>query len=79
MREVYVFDFEIEEFLEMLKRIIEAAQERLDYKFSKEQLEKCMAYTIRKARLNGKKNDYVPLLFEDEINFIPRYDKEEVA
>ena len=76
MHEDFVPETQVICFLTQCRETVAEAEKRYDYQYSSEQLEKCMRYTIRKARLNDKPDDYIPLLFKDEINFIPRIEKE---
>lgn len=53
--------------IEKLVDIVFDAQTRLRYKFDLMDVFNILRYTIRKCEANGKGDDYIPLLFENEL------------
>lgn len=59
--------------IEKLVDIVFDAQTRLRYKFDLMDVFDILRYTIRKCEANGKGDDYIPLLFRNELeDFVMR-------
>lgn len=59
--------------IEKLVDIVFDAQTRLRYKFDLMDVFNILRYTIRKCEVNGKGDDYIPLLFRNELeDFVMR-------
>lgn len=50
-----------------IQSIVLGVEEKLGWEFSQEEVDKILKYTIRKATLNHKGEDYIPILFENEL------------
>lgn len=50
-----------------LYEIVDKVQRGCGYEFSEKELLDIHAYTVRKCEVNGKGDDYVPILFENEL------------
>lgn len=51
----------------VLFKIVEDTQESIGYQFSMEEIIEILSHTIRKCELNGKGEEYIPILFENEL------------
>ena len=52
---------------ETIQEIVNDVEQRLQFTFFPEEIEALYQYTLRKAQMNGKDADYVPILFENEL------------
>lgn len=55
---------------EMVEKLVEIAlnvAEQMKYPFTSQEVIKVLKHTERKMELNGKGDDYLPLLFADEL------------
>lgn len=52
---------------EEIQAIVREVEDKIGWEFEPEEVEDILRYTIRKAELNGKGADYIPILFENEL------------
>ena len=52
---------------EELLQIVLDVEERLNWSFEPTEIFSTYQYTLRKAYMNGKGKDYIPILFEHEL------------
>lgn len=52
---------------EKMYGIVQKVQSETGHDFPADEIAKVYAYTVRKCEVNGKGNDYVPILFENEL------------
>lgn len=58
---------------EEAQKIVSGVENKLGWKFDSKEVDSILAFTQRKADLNGKGSDYVPILFENELrDFVMR-------
>lgn len=50
-----------------IQSIVSGVEEKLGWVFDPEDIENVLEHTIRKAALNHKGEDYIPILFENEL------------
>ena len=50
-----------------LLQIVLDVEERLSWRFEPQEICSTYQYTLRKAYVNGKGKDYIPILFKDEL------------
>lgn len=50
-----------------IQSIASGVEEKLGWVFTPEEVEDVLKYTVRKATLNHKGEDYIPILFENEL------------
>lgn len=50
-----------------LAEIVAEVQEKTEYIFCPVEIADILAYTHRKCEINGKGEDYIPILFENEL------------
>lgn len=56
-----------------IQSIVSGVEKKLGWAFDPNEVDSILAYTKRKADLNGKGPDYVPILFENELrDFVMR-------
>lgn len=56
-----------------IRSIVSGVEERFGWEFDQKEVDSILAFTKRKADLNGKGADYVPILFENELrDFVMR-------
>lgn len=56
-----------------IRSIVSGVEERFGWEFDQKEVDSILAFTKRKADLNGKGPDYVPILFENELrDFVMR-------
>jgi hypothetical protein len=49
------------------ERIVLEVENKTGWVFMPEEVQEILAYTIRKAVLNNKSEEYIPILFENEL------------
>lgn len=54
---------------EEMQKIIAKVEKELVWEFTKEEIDKTFEWTMRKAILNKVDDDYIPLMFEDELRY----------
>lgn len=58
---------------EAIMNIVAEVEKELNLTFGPEEIREVLGYTIRKAKIAGQGESYIPLLFEDELrNFAIR-------
>lgn len=57
----------IDEYVERLEAVKETAEARLGFEIPSEVAAEVLEYSIRKCEANGKDDDYLPSLFENEL------------
>ena len=58
---------------ETLNTSVEEVEAKVGYEFSEDEVLDVLAYTVRKCEINGKGEDYIPILFENELrDFVMR-------
>lgn len=58
----------MDEKVERLLGIVKKVQEETGYEFSFDEMTDILLYTRRKCEVNGKGEDYIPILFENELS-----------
>lgn len=53
--------------IQEIQDIVSGVEEKLGWVFFPDEIEDVLQYTIRKAALNRKGDDYIPILFENEL------------
>lgn len=51
-----------------LYEIVERAGKELNYQFDDGEIADVLRYSLRKCEVNGKDDDYVPIIFETELH-----------
>lgn len=51
-----------------IREIVEKSEKELHYHFDDGEIADVLRYTLRKCEINGKGDDYVPILFETELH-----------
>ena len=54
-------------FISLIDGIVEKTEKEIGYSFSPEQVYKILTYTIRKNSVAKNGDDYIPILFENEL------------
>ena len=52
---------------EKIRNIVLGLEEKLGLEFTPDEVDRILKHTIRKAALNHKGEDYIPILFENEL------------
>lgn len=56
-------DDQVDELVEIVERV----EKKTGWTFCPKELHDILQFTIRKCELNGKGDDYIPILFENEL------------
>ena len=57
----------VDEKADELVDIVESVEKKTGWKFCPKEVHDILRHTIRKCELNGKGEDYIPVLFENEL------------
>lgn len=57
----------LKESVNELEAIVSKVEEETGIPFDAPEVMRIFAYTVRKCELNGKGDDYIPILFENEL------------
>ena len=53
--------------IEDIGRAVSRVENETDYQYDDEEIGKVYEHTLRKCEINGKGNEYIPILFENEL------------